>query len=140
LSHPLALPALGGALIGLAATLLLWGTRQTAGISSIVAGLGQRAGADRRWRAEFVVGLLVGGAMLAVLAPAVIGTAPRSTVWLLLAGLLAGFGARLGGGCTSGHGVCGVSRLSGRSLVATLTFVATGMLTVWLSARFGVAP
>jgi len=137
---PLLFSAFGGALIGLAATLLLWGTRQTAGISSIVAGLAQPAGPDRRWRAEFVLGLLAGGLLVAVLLPAAMGTPHRSTLWLVLAGVLAGFGARLGGGCTSGHGVCGVSSGSKRSIVATLTFVATGMLTVWLVSHLGVAP
>jgi len=136
----LVLPALGGVLIGLAATLLLWGTRQTAGISSIVAGLAQTTSGDRRWRVELVLGLLAGGLAVFWLWPAALGAPPRGTPWLVLSGLLVGFGARLGGGCTSGHGVCGVARLSKRSIVATLVFVATGMLTVWLASHLGGTP
>jgi hypothetical protein len=140
MDHWLALPALGGALIGVAATLLLWGTRQSAGISSVVAGLAQPAGEDRRWRVEVVLGLLVGGLALLWVWPDALGAPERGTPWLLLSGLLVGFGARLGGGCTSGHGVCGVARLSKRSIVATLTFVASGMATVWLGSQLGGSP
>jgi uncharacterized membrane protein YedE/YeeE len=93
----------------------------------------------------FLVGLLMGALLWEWLAPGSILPAPRPLLWLAASGLLVGVGTRLGGGCTSGHGVCGLSRLSLRSLVATLTFVATGMLTVtllrsWGAPLQGVAP
>ena len=126
-------PALvGGALIGLAAALLLVCNGRIAGISGIVGGLLARPGGDVAWRAAFVAGLLCGGALLRVLAPA---TLPGGTAWsasTLLAGVLVGVGTQLGSGCTSGHGVCGVSRGAPRSLAATATFMATGMATVWV--------
>jgi uncharacterized membrane protein YedE/YeeE len=85
----------------------------------------------------FVLGLLVAGAFAAYLAPASLGSSPRSLPVLIVAGALVGVGTSLGNGCTSGHGVCGVSRLSARSIAATLTFMATGMLIVrvagWLA-------
>ena len=132
---------LGGVLIGLAASLLLLGAGRVAGISGIFAGVFLPSGAgDRGWRIVFLVGLL-GGALLGQwLAPGSIAPAPRSLPWLALSGLLVGSGTRLAGGCTSGHGVCGLSRGSVRSLVATLTFIATGMLTVTLLRVWGAAP
>jgi uncharacterized membrane protein YedE/YeeE len=120
----------GGALIGVAATVLLFFSGRVAGISGVLAGVLRPAPGQWRWRAAFLVGLLAGGAALAVTSPGALGASPRSGVALGLAGLLVGFGARLGGGCTSGHGICGLSRLSRRSLVATLTFITTGIATV----------
>lgn len=139
----------GGALIGLAASGTLFFTGRRAGISGIVGGLlegllpGTTAASpapadERRWRAAFLVGLLMGG--LALLAAGTgaaafagaIGAPVRSYLGLAVAGVLVGFGARLGRGCTSGHGVCGVSRLSAQSLVATATFMITGIATVAL--------
>ena len=123
----------GGLLIGLSATVLLLFNGRIAGISGIVGGLLQRYKAgDFAWRVAFVLGL--------VLAPAlyrVFGELPESRIdagsaTLVLAGLLVGFGSRLGSGCTSGHGVCGLSRRSPRSMVATATFMATGFITVYL--------
>jgi uncharacterized protein len=137
---------LGGILIGLAASLLLLGAGRVAGISGILGGVFLASGAaDRRWRGVFLVGLLLGALLWEQLSPGSIAPAPRSLPWLAASGLLVGIGTRLGGGCTSGHGVCGLSRLSLRSLVATLTFVAAGMLTVtllrgWGAALPGVAP
>jgi uncharacterized membrane protein YedE/YeeE len=122
--------AIGGALIGLAAALLMITSGRIAGISGIVDGLIGGA-ADKGWRAAFVVGLI-----LAPLAANLVGAPlsapqmPRSWVVIVVAGLLVGFGSRLGGGCTSGHGVCGVARLSRRSIAATLIFMATAMLVV----------
>lgn len=123
-------PLLGGALIGLASALLLILAGRIAGISGIVHGLMRPERGEVAWRAAFVVGLLGGGVLAAQLLPrafpADLGDFPR----LAAAGLLVGFGAKLGSGCTSGHGVCGIGRLSARSLVATVTFITTGALTV----------
>jgi uncharacterized membrane protein YedE/YeeE len=128
------LSLLGGALIGLAAALLLLGGGRVAGVSGIVAGLLQPRRGETLWRALFVAGLVVGGVALARVHPAAFqpGVARSPTV-LAAAGLLIGFGTRLGSGCTSGHGICGVSRLSVRSIVATATFMATGAATVFVS-------
>jgi uncharacterized membrane protein YedE/YeeE len=120
---------IGGALIGLGATLFWVSTGRTAGVSGILRGALREA----RGRAEglaFLVGLVVAGGLAA--AP----PATRQPLGLLLgAGLLVGFGTRLGGGCTSGHGVCGISRFSVRSIVATVTFVAVGVVTVFVAER-----
>ncbi len=121
---------LGGVLIGLAASLLLLGNGKLAGISGIVAGA-MRPIEGRGWRVLFLAGLLLGGMAITLFQPAAIGTTSRPLALLAVAGLLVGFGTRLGGGCTSGHGVCGLSRLSKRSLVATLTFMLTAGLTVF---------
>jgi hypothetical protein len=103
-----------------------------AGISGIVGQLWSAPANDRAWRFAFVVGLLVSPLVYALFAPLPAVQIVASTPWLVLAGVLVGFGSRLGSGCTSGHGVCGLSRLSLRSLVATLTFMMTAMLVVWL--------
>ena len=124
-------PALaGGLLIGASATVLLLLNGRVAGISGLVAGLG-RPGERRLADAAFLLGLLLGPPVFAWLA----GHWPEMRIQaglpiLALAGLLVGFGTRLGSGCTSGHGVCGLARLSPRSIVAVLVFLATGMLTV----------
>lgn len=137
---------LGGMLIGLAAAGLLVLTGRIAGVSGVIGGLihpspGAGGRAERPWRLAFFVGLLVGGALLRLLLPQAFGGAvSRSLPALIVAGLLVGFGSRLGNGCTSGHGVCGVARFSKRSIVATVTFVATAALTVWLTrVAFGGA-
>lgn len=123
----------GGLLIGLAAALLMWLNGRIMGLSGIAAGLLQ-GGPEGRWRLAFVAGTLAGGILLALAWPTRLAPMPDMPAWQAgLAGLLVGFGARLGSGCTSGHGVCGLSRLSPRSLAATFTFMATGMLTVWLT-------
>ena len=124
---------IGGALIGLGVVVLMLANGRIAGISGIVGGIVQPDGPDWRWRFGFVVGL-VGGAALAMLAGfgpasiAVTGSMPL----LIGGGLLVGFGTRLGSGCTSGHGVCGLARLSPRSLAATGIFMATGAATVFV--------
>ncbi len=130
----------GGVLIGLAASLLLIGCGRIAGVSGIVGNLllGERAG--WAWRAAFLAGLLLAGLSLVVLAPQTVGSSPRPLAVVAAAGLLVGAGTRLGSGCTSGHGVCGISRLSPRSLVATLTFVLMGMATVGLLRWLGSDP
>ena len=123
----------GGVLIGLSASLLLLFNGRIAGISGIVGGLLQRyKSSEFAWRAAFVLGLI----MAPVLYQA-FSELPESHIdsdWptLVLAGLLVGFGSRLGSGCTSGHGVCGLSRLSPRSLVATATFMTTGFVAVYV--------
>jgi uncharacterized membrane protein YedE/YeeE len=123
----------GGALIGLAASGLLLLVGRIAGISGIIGGLFQRDEDDRGWRLAFVTGLFVGGAIMGRLLPEAFAITIVQPVGLLLAaGFLVGVGTQLGSGCTSGHGVCGLSRGSVRSLVATVTFMATGIATVFV--------
>lgn len=124
----------GGALIGVSASLMLGFNGRVAGISGIVGGVVQPTAGDVAWRALFLAGLVAGGALALLALPGAF-TAPAAGVGTaVVAGLLVGVGTRLGNGCTSGHGVCGVSRLAPRSLAATATFIATGALTV-LAAR-----
>ena len=121
---------LGGILVGLAATLLYAGIGRIAGISGILNGAIERS-AERGWRIAFLLALVVAAGSWSMLAEA----PARSGFplgWLLFAGLLVGFGTRLGNGCTSGHGICGLSRLSPRSLAAVLAFMGSGMATVYL--------
>lgn len=121
----------GGAIIGLAVSFFLLLTGRVAGISGIVGGLFSPKPGDFAWRLAFVVGLLGVGLIAAVAFPEqVTASQTRSPLAMLAAGVVVGYGTRLGNGCTSGHGVCGISRLSVRSLVATATFMATGILTV----------
>ena len=126
------IPALvGGGLIGLAASLMMLLNGRIAGVSGILGGLLAPAPSDKAWRLAFLAGLIVApviaGAVGRPLAEAVM---PASWLVIVAAGLLVGFGARMGGGCTSGHGVCGMSRLSTRSIVATMVFMTTAALTV----------
>ena len=124
---------LGGALVGGAASGLLFFNGRIAGISNIVAGLLSPRRGDVAWRLSFVLGLLAGGAVLEAGSSSGISTAhPRSLPVLALAGLLVGLGTRIGSGCTSGHGVCGLARRSLRSLAATVTFMTTGALIVYI--------
>jgi uncharacterized membrane protein YedE/YeeE len=119
---------LGGGLIGASASLLLVLNGRTAGVSGIVAGSLRGADPDARWRWSFVGGLLAGGLALRLLAPSTVAATHTPLGLALLSGLLVGVGTRLGNGCTSGHGVCGISRGSARSLAATATFMAAGAL------------
>jgi uncharacterized protein len=123
----------GGVLIGLSASLLLLSDGKIAGISDIMGGLLHPVKKDTAWRVLFIFGLFTIGLLFQFLSPEVftIGIT-RSTSTLILAGLLVGFGTRLGNGCTSGHGVCGLSRFSPRSLVSTVTFIVTGVLPVYI--------
>ena len=124
--------ALGGALIGLAAALLLALNGRIAGISGIVGGLLPPRAGDALWRLLFVLGLALGALLVRLYSGAPLAVpVESSTFTLVLGGLLVGFGTRLGSGCTSGHGICGLARLSPRSLVAVLTFMASAMLTVF---------
>jgi uncharacterized membrane protein YedE/YeeE len=123
--------AIGGALIGLSSVLLMLLTGRIAGISGIFGGLLDSGSDDKGWRIAFITGL--------ILAPLIAGwigygmpspRMPASWTVIIVAGLLVGFGTRLGGGCTSGHGICGVARLSGRSIAATFIFMLAAIATV----------
>jgi uncharacterized membrane protein YedE/YeeE len=121
----------GGALIGLATCCLLLFLGRLSGISGIVDGLFDGANGQNGWRWSFVWGLLAGGLLGFVVAPQAFANTTGTSIWTMaVAGLLVGYGTRLGSGCTGGHGVCGLPRLAPRSIVATLTFIATGAVTV----------
>jgi uncharacterized protein len=126
--HPYVLSFLGGLLVGASVWLMLVGIGRVTGVSGIAA----TAITEPRvslWRFAFLLGLIAGGALFANLFQ-IFGASVASTPWLIIAGLLVGFGTVVGGGCTSGHGVCGLGRRSPRSLAATLTFMGAGMVTV----------
>ena len=125
-------PLVGGLLIGVSAVALLWCLGRIAGIAGIVWSA-VSAQPDNAWRWLFILGLLLGPFAYHNLAAVPYPTPSAAPWWQALAGgLLVGFGAKLGSGCTSGHGVCGIGRLSPRSLLATLTFMATGIATVYV--------
>src|SRR5258708_4354106 len=129
--------SLDGALLGTSAAMLLLLNGRVAGISGIFSGLFVPARGEFAWRALFVAGLFGGGLLMARLSPqSFANSLPRSTAALLAAGLLVGFGTRLANGCTSGHGLCGVSRFSRRSVAATATFMATRFATAFVCGRF----
>lgn len=124
---------IGGALIGIAAVMLLLFNGRIAGISGILGGvLNSPVGSERLWRVVFLAGLIAGAALYALASGGLTLQLQTNLPTLLIAGLLVGFGTRLGSGCTSGHGVCGMARRSPRSLAATATFMAFGVLTVFL--------
>jgi uncharacterized membrane protein YedE/YeeE len=125
--------AIGGALIGLSAALLMLLIGRIAGITGIVAGVLQPVWNDQPWRLAFLAGL-VGAPVLAALAGYSFAAPSIDEGWIVIvaAGLLVGFGTRLGGGCTSGHGVCGIARLSPRSIVATCVFMAVAIAVVFV--------
>lgn len=123
----------GGVLIGSAATLLLWLNGRVAGVSGILNGVIFPKTSDVGWRVAFLVGLIVaGGAYMALVPDAPLPRTDFNRAALIVAGLLVGVGTRMGGGCTSGHGVCGLGRLSMRSLIAVLTFMATAIVTTFV--------
>jgi uncharacterized membrane protein YedE/YeeE len=129
--HPYLIAAIGGVLIGIASWLLWWGLGRIAGVSGITVETLTAPRNPDNWRWAFLAGLIVGGSLLGQALE--IPTLPTRPLYLLIpAGLLVGVGTVWGGGCTSGHGVCGLGRLSLRSLVAVLTFMAAGMATVTL--------
>lgn len=130
---------LGGALIGIAASIFLVFTGRVAGISGVLGGLLVPKAGEVEWRVAFVVGLAMGGLGALLLYPDAIAGSSRSLTLVAVAGLLVGAGTRIGNGCTSGHGVCGLSRFSQRSLVATLTFMATGILAASAARVLGAA-
>ncbi len=124
-------PTVGGLLIGAASIGLLAGLGRIAGISGIA--WGAISGPDRNWRLLFIMGLIAGTALAHTLTGKSIPDAPIAPVWLaIVSGLLVGIGTRTGSGCTSGHGVCGIGRLSLRSIVATGTFMVLGIVTVFI--------
>lgn len=126
---------LGGLLIGVAVALLLWLNGRLAGISGIVGGLVPVGGRDGWWRAAFVAGLILGALAYVAVAGADSIEVKASLPVLVVGGLLVGFGTRLGSGCTSGHGLCGIARSSKRSIVATAVFFSVAMLTVYVGSH-----
>lgn len=124
---------IGGVLIGLAVSLMLLFNGRVTGISGIIGGTFKAPKGELTWRVAFLLGLLFGGIMLQTFKPGIFDQV-SSAEWFdyLIAGLFVGFGTLLGNGCTSGHGVCGISRLSARSMVATGTFIFFGIISVLL--------
>jgi len=122
----------GGLVLGLAAALFILLNGRILGISGIVGGLLRPQAGDVAWRLSFLLGLLAAPLLYQPLAGRLAPHIDASSAMLILAGLMVGGGTRYGAGCTSGHGVCGIARLSPRSLVATLAFMASGFLTVFL--------
>lgn len=130
---------LGGAIIGISVSLMLLLNGRVTGISGIINGILTPAKGDTAWRVLFVLGLLTGGLTIGAMNPATFSGALTTDTWtVVVAGLLVGFGTILGSGCTSGHGVCGLSRLSPRSMVATVTFILAGAAAVSIFKHLGV--
>ena len=121
----------GGILIGLASSALLIFSGRVAGISGMIEGFFGGHPEERGWRGAFLLGLVLGGGLLKIIFPEAYETVSFSPLRFILAGILVGYGARASGGCTSGHGVCGLALMSPRSLVATTLFLLTGFVTVW---------
>ncbi len=124
--------AIGGFLIGLSAVLFMALNGRIAGISGIIAGVLTPVKGDWTWRAAFIAGLFVAPFFVWIFSERPPVEFPHPLWLTVIGGMLVGFGARLGGGCTSGHGVCGMARLSKRSIAATLTFMATAIITVFI--------
>jgi len=122
----------GGVLLGLASALFILVNGRVLGISGILGGLLRPRAGDSGWRIAFILGLLVAPAVWTLFAAPVVPRMEAGPALLVVAGLLVGWGTRYGSGCTSGHGVCGLSRMSPRSLVATLAFMGTGFITVFV--------
>lgn len=122
----------GGTIIGLASALLLFTHNRVAGVSGIAAGILPPWGTDGAWRLWFLAGLIASALLYRLTGNAIPIQIDAPLAVMAIAGLLVGYGSRLGGGCTSGHGVCGIARLSARSIVATLVFMLTAGLTVYL--------
>lgn len=134
------LPLLGGILIGASVSLMLYLNGRATGVSGIIYGAtAAPTKGDLAWRWYFISGMLFGGFILRIFRPEAFSGGLTTQDWTLVAaGLLVGFGTVLGSGCTSGHGVCGTSRLSPRSLAATLTFLFAGILAVFVFRKLGV--
>lgn len=130
---------IGGAIIGIAVSVMLLFNGRVTGISGIINGALTPHKGDTLWRVLFVAGLVLGGFVLRGLSPSVFeGDLPTSEWTTVAAGLLVGFGTIMGSGCTSGHGVCGISRMSIRSLVSTMTFIAAGVAAVALFRKLEI--
>ena len=122
---------IGGVLIGIAVSLMLLFNGRVTGISGILGGIVKPQRNDLFWRIAFILGLIFGGIIIQLVKPsAFFQTSSVLRIDYVIAGLLVGFGTLLGTGCTSGHGVCGISRLSVRSIVATITFITFGVISV----------
>lgn len=123
---------IGGVMIGLSAILLMAFNGRIAGISGVLGGMLEARGEELTWRLTMILGLVAGGAIMFAVTPQGFGAPPEDlpVLGIVIAGLLVGFGTRLGSGCTSGHGICGLSRFSVRSFVAVGVFMATAVLTV----------
>ena len=131
------MPLTGGILIGIAASMMLLFNGKVAGVSGIFGGMLFQQGKERAWQLSFIAGLIAGGILLYIINTEFFeNSSGRGLLTATIAGLLVGIGTRVGGGCTSGHGVCGIGRLSGRSLVATVTFMFAGMVIVALVQSF----
>lgn len=130
-------PLIGGGLIGIAVTTMLLFNGRVTGISGIIASSLAKPTRDGLWRWMFIGGLIAGGILIQVLQPNLFANvSDRSPAVILIAGLLVGYGTVMGSGCTSGHGICGMSRFSVRSMLATLTFMLFGFLTVQVVRHF----
>ena len=133
-NSPLFSALLGGALIGLGITLLLLFNGRIAGVSGIMNGLFNSPKRECIWRFTFLVGLIIGAFIFQRVSPELFMPRQGYPLWLVaIGGFLVGIGTRLGNGCTSGHGICGVASLSKRSIFATLTFMGFGMITVYIT-------
>lgn len=123
----------GGALIGVSIIILLLFNGRMAGISGIMNGIFISPQNEKTWRFVFLIGLILGAVLFQALSPDVFSARQGYPLWLVAAGgFLVGIGTRLGSGCTSGHGICGIANLSKRSIFATITFMATGMICVYI--------
>ncbi len=133
---------MGGMIIGSAVSIMLLFNGRVTGISGIINGILTPEKGDTAWRMTFTLGLFSGGLLLKAIAPqTLIGGSLATANWsVVVAGFLVGFGTIMGSGCTSGHGVCGISRLSIRSIVATLTFISAGIFAVLIFRKLGVLP
>lgn len=131
--HHFVLALIGGGLLGVAAVMMMGLNGRIAGVSGILSGSMTQPSADRLWRILFIVGVVLGGAIPALISADFKPPEPQAGTLLVIAGgLLVGLGTGLGSGCTSGHGICGISRLSLRSIVATCTFMAAGFVCVYV--------
>jgi uncharacterized membrane protein YedE/YeeE len=130
----------GGVLVGLAAGLVLLLHGRVAGVSGMIGSLFEPRSEESNWRAAFVLGLVIGGFALRYLDPASVPHPTLSFAAMASAGFVVGFGARLGGGCTSGHGLCGMTLLNRKSIVLMLVFMATGTLAVYILRITGGLP
>ncbi len=132
-------PIIGGSIIGLAAVLMMWVNGRILGVSGFAGGLIAPHSDDRIGRLAFIVGVVTIGTIVAATLPhANPGALTNNTTLLIVAGLAVGFGTRLGSGCTSGHGVCGIARMSGRSLTATIVFMLVAIATVYATKHISL--